>query len=66
MMKSIHGLPVQNILKKPLRSAALMIIAAFLAFSAFGGSLMVMSLSNGLNSLSARILLWCRIPPPPR
>lgn len=54
-MKSIHGLPVQNILKKPLRSAALMIIAAFLAFSAFGGSLMVMSLSNGLNSLSARL-----------
>lgn len=54
-MKSIHGLPVQNILKKPLRSAALMIIAAFLAFSAFGGSLKVMSLSNGLNSLSARL-----------
>lgn len=55
MMQSIHGLPVRNILKKPLRSAALIIIAAFLAFSAFGGSLMVMSLSNGLDSLSARL-----------
>lgn len=55
MMKSVGGLPVRNILKKPLRSAALMIIAAFLAFSAFGGSLMVMSLSNGLDSLSARL-----------
>ena len=55
MMKSVNGLPVRNILKKPLRSAALMIIAAFLAFSAFGGSLMVMSLSNGFDSLSARL-----------
>lgn len=55
MMRSVYGLPVRSILKKPLRSAALMIIAAFLAFSAFGGSLMVMSLSNGLESLSARL-----------
>lgn len=55
MMKSINGITVRNILKKPLRSAALMVIAAFLAFSAFGGSIMVMSLSNGLNALSARL-----------
>ena len=54
-MKSIGGLPIRNILKKPARSFALMIIAAFLAFSAFGGTLMVMSLSNGLDSLSARL-----------
>lgn len=54
-MKSINGLSFRNIIKKPVRSAALIIIAAFLAFSAFGGSVMVMSLSGGLNSLSARL-----------
>lgn len=54
-MKSINGLSFRNIIKKPVRSAALIIIAAFLAFSAFGGSVMVMSLSEGLNSLSARL-----------
>ena len=54
-MKSINGLFFRNIIKKPVRSAALIIIAAFLAFSAFGGSVMVMSLSGGLNSLSARL-----------
>lgn len=54
-MKSIKGLPLRNIIKKPVRSVALLVIAAFLAFSAFGGSVMVMSLSNGLDSLSARL-----------
>ena len=54
-MKSINGLSFRNIIKKPVRSAALIIIAAFLAFLAFGGSVMVMSLSGGLNSLSARL-----------
>ena len=54
-MKSIGGLPIRNIIKRPARSVALMIIAAFLAFSAFGGTLMVMSLSNGLDSLSMRL-----------
>lgn len=54
-MKSINGLSLRNIIKKPVRSAALIIIAAFLAFSAFAGSVMVMSLSNGLDSLSARL-----------
>ena len=54
-MKSINGLSFRNIIKKPVRSAALIIIAAFLAFSAFGGSVMVMSLSGGLKSLSARL-----------
>ena len=54
-MKSINGLSLKNIIKKPVRSVALLVIAAFLAFSAFGGSLMVSSLSNGLDSLSARL-----------
>ncbi len=54
-MKSINGLSIRNIIKKPVRSAALIIIAAFLAFSAFGGSVIVMSLSGGLDSLSSRL-----------
>lgn len=54
-MKSIKGLPLRNLLRRPARSAALLIISAFLALSAFGGSLAVLSLQNGLNSLEARL-----------
>ena len=54
-MRSINSLPLKNIVKKPARSFALILISAFLAFSAFGGTVMVMSLSGGLDSLSARL-----------
>ena len=54
-MRSINSLPLKNIVKKPASSFALILISAFLALSAFGGTVMVMSLSGGLDSLSARL-----------
>nr|WP_316616950.1 ABC transporter permease [uncultured Ruminococcus sp.] len=54
-MKSIKSLPLINLIKKPARSIALLILSAFLALSAFGGSLAVMSLRNGIDSLESRL-----------
>ena len=54
-MKSIRSLPFINLIKKPARSVALLILSAFLAVSAFGGSLAVMSLRNGIDSLESRL-----------
>lgn len=54
-MKSIKGLPFVNLIKKPARSVALLFLSAFLALSAFGGSLAVMSLQNGVDSLESRL-----------
>ena len=54
-MNSIRTLPIRNLLKKPARSVALMILAAFLSISAFGGAMAVTSLQNGLNALEARL-----------
>ena len=54
-MKSFRTLPFINLIKKPARSIALMALAAFLAVSAFGGSLAVLSLQNGIDSLEARL-----------
>lgn len=54
-MKSINFLPLKNLVKKPFRSVALIMLAAFLAVSAFGGSVIVSSLRGGLDSLSARL-----------
>ena len=54
-MKFTSHLALQNIRRKPLRSVTLMLLAAFLAFSVFAGSLVVMSLQNGLKSYEARL-----------
>lgn len=54
-MRSINSLPIKNLVRKSARSLALIFISAFLALSAFGGTVMVTSLSNGINSLSARL-----------
>ena len=48
-------LAVKNIRRKPFRSLTLMLLAAFLAFSVFAGSLIVRSLQNGLDSYEARL-----------
>ena len=48
-------LPVKNLLRKPARTAALILLTAFLAMSVFGGSVIVLSLRQGLNSLEARL-----------
>jgi len=48
-------LSVKNLKRKSARTAALVILSAFLSFSIFGGSLVVMSLQNGLRSYEARL-----------
>ena len=48
-------LAVKNITKRPGRSAALIIIAAVLAFSIFAGSVIVGALRNGFSSLEDRL-----------
>ena len=51
----MKSLPVKNLIRKPGRTAALMLLTAFLALAVFGGSLVVLSLRQGLNSLEARL-----------
>ena len=45
----------KNIIKRPSRSLALLILSAFLSFSVFGGSAVVSSMQNGLTSLESRL-----------
>lgn len=52
---SMRQLPVQNLLRRPGRTMALIALTALLALSVFGGSLVVMSLRQGLNSLESRL-----------
>lgn len=52
---SIKSLPVRNILKKPVRTAALIFISAFLFFSVFAGTVIITSLQRGMDSLEARL-----------
>ena len=54
-MKFANNLAWKNMKRKPGRTIALILLAAFLAFSVFGGSLVVMSLQNGLTSYEARL-----------
>jgi putative ABC transport system permease protein len=49
------SLALRNLIRKPGRTAALALLTAFLAFAVFGGSVVVLSLQNGLNSLEARL-----------
>ena len=48
-------LPIRNLLHRPGRTAALVLLTAFLALAVFGGSIVVRSLQGGLNSLEARL-----------
>ena len=52
---NIKKLSLRNLIKKPLRTTALLFIVAFLVFSMFGGAVVVTSLHNGMNSLEARL-----------
>ena len=51
----IFSLSVKNLVRKPGRTAALALLTAFLALSVFGGSVVVLSLRTGLQSLEARL-----------
>ena len=48
-------LSVKNLARKPGRTIALSLLTAFLALSVFGGSVIIMSLRSGLQSLEARL-----------
>lgn len=54
-MKFERELSVKNLKRKPARTVALVLLAAFLSFSIFGGSVIVMSLQNGLHSYESRL-----------
>ena len=51
----IKKLPLVNIMRRPGRSIALVLLTALLALSVFGGSVIVLSLRQGLNSLESRL-----------
>lgn len=51
----ILSLSVKNLIRKPGRTVALALLTAFLALAVFGGSAIVLSLRNGLQSLEARL-----------
>ena len=49
------NLPLRNLTRRPGRTTALLLLIVFLCFSVFGGSVVVLSLRNGLNSLEDRL-----------
>ena len=49
------SLSLKNLIRRPARSAALVILTAFLSLSLFGGSVFIMSLRSGLSSLEDRL-----------
>ncbi|MCR4883722.1 MAG: ABC transporter permease [Clostridiales bacterium] len=53
-MKSF-SLAIKNLIRKPGRTLTLSLLIAFLALAVFGGSVLVLSLQSGLNSLEARL-----------
>ena len=54
-MKFERQLARRNLSRKPVRTAALILLAAFLSFSVFAGSMIVLSLQNGLESYESRL-----------
>ena len=54
-MKFERTLAVKNMRRRPVRTAAMILIAAFLAFSVFAGTMIVTSLQNGLRSYESRL-----------
>ena len=48
-------LSVRNLIRKPGRTCVLVLLTAFLSLAVFGGSIVVLSLRSGLNSLEARL-----------
>ena len=49
------SLSLKNLIRKPGRTVTLALLTAFLALAVFGGSVVVLSLRSGLNSLEARL-----------
>ncbi len=51
----ILPLSVKNLVRKPGRTAVLVLLTAFLALAVFGGSVIILSLRTGLQNLEARL-----------
>ena len=51
----LKKLPIANLVRRPGRTVLLVALVALLAFTAFGGSMLVTSLRNGLSSLEDRM-----------
>ena len=51
----IFSLTIKNLVRKPGRTTVLILLTAFLALTVFGGTVVVLSLRSGLNSLEARL-----------
>ena len=54
-MTKEFSLSMKNLVRKPGRTIALALLTAFLSLSVFGGSVIVLSLRSGLQSLEARL-----------
>ena len=54
-MKFIFALARKNLIKKPYRTLAMILLAALAAFTVFAGSIVVLSLNNGLKSYGERL-----------
>lgn len=52
---TLKRLPLENMKRKPLRTSALIVVAACLSAIFFGGSLLSMNLAQGLNSMRERM-----------
>lgn len=51
----LNRLPWRNLSRRPLRTAALLVLTFFLSFVIFAGSMTVVSLQNGLETLENRL-----------
>ena len=54
-MKVTKSIAYKNIIKRPLRSGMLVMLAAFLSFSVFAGTMITDSLKRGFSSLKQRL-----------
>ena len=54
-MKFRHFLALRNMKRKPVRTAVLILLSAFLSLAVFGGSLVIFSLRRGLESYGSRL-----------
>ena len=52
---STHRLSLLNLQRKPFRTWALITVVAVLSFVLFGGSIMTMSMENGIKGLEDRL-----------
>lgn len=52
---SLAGLPLENLRRKPFRTASLITVVAILSVAFFGGSMLAMNLNKGLTSMEERL-----------